>query len=85
MQNLIHNIFILYFIELNSRSYLLGNSNVGQPSFVYEARVDRKSGKYFAMQLIGRGHHSGKVGKIYTDLSEITTAKELVDRVIIEL
>ena len=63
-----------------------GNGKVGQPSLVYAAQVDRSIGqKYFAMEIIGRGHHSGKDGLIYTDLSEITTARELVDRVIVEL
>lgn len=63
-----------------------GNGKVGQPSLVYAAHVDRALGqKYYAMELIGRGHHSGQDGRIYSDLSEITTARELVDRVIIEI
>jgi len=36
------------------------------------------------MELIGRGHHSGENGKIYTDMSGITTAKEMIKRVIVE-
>ena len=63
-----------------------GNGKVGQPSLVYAAHIDRTSAqKYYAMTLIGRGHHSGQDGRIYSDLSQITTAKQLVDRVIIEL
>lgn len=62
-----------------------GNGKVGQPSLIYQTKIDRSKGRYFAMELVGRGHHSGRNGNIYTDLSEITTAKQLVDRVIIEL
>ena len=63
-----------------------GNGRVGQPSVIYAAQIDRTSGKkFFPMDLIGRGHHSGQDGQIYEDLSEITTAKQLVERIIVEM
>ncbi len=37
------------------------------------------------MKPIGHGHHSGINGDIDTDLSNITTALELIDRAIIEI
>jgi hypothetical protein len=50
-----------------------------QPALVYEAMVNpSKPGDYIPMQLIGHSHYSGKDGKLYTDLSTITTAKEIV-------
>ncbi len=46
-----------------------------QPSLVYRTRVDLEDGKHInAMEIIGRGHHSGKDGEIYTDLETMTTA-----------
>ncbi|NTS78021.1 DUF4405 domain-containing protein [Catenovulum sp. SM1970] len=61
-----------------------GDGFTAQPSVVYEAIVDFDSTQtYFAMQLIGRGHHSGRNGDIYTDMENLTTAKEMIDRVIV--
>ena len=35
------------------------------------------------MSLLGRGHHSGQDGEIYTDLGGITTARDLVARALV--
>ena len=35
------------------------------------------------MDLMGRAHHSGKNGLIYTDLEGITTAQQLIERVLV--
>ena len=63
-----------------------GNGSSAQPSLIYSTTVnlDSKPGYYF-MSLIGRGHHSGKDGRVYTDLSGVTTAKEIVNRIIVEV
>ncbi len=46
-----------------------------QPSLIYRALVDLNDDKKEnELELIGRGHHSGKDGKIYTDLETMTTA-----------
>jgi hypothetical protein len=46
-----------------------------QPSLIYRTLVDlTDSTKINTMELLGRGHHSGKDGKIYTDLETMTTA-----------
>ncbi len=46
-----------------------------QPSLIYMALVDLNDGKdEYTLELIGRGHHSGKDGKIYRDLDTMTTA-----------
>jgi len=37
------------------------------------------------MTLIGRGHHSGKNGKLYKNMDDFTTALELIDRIIMEV
>lgn len=46
-----------------------------QPSLIYRTLVDLDDDlKENTMELIGRGHHSGKDGEIYTDLETMTTA-----------
>jgi len=63
-----------------------GGGSSAQPSLIYAATVNLSGGeRYHFMSLIGRGHHSGKDGDIYTDLSGITTAKEMVSRIIVEV
>jgi hypothetical protein len=64
-----------------------GNGFSAQPSVVYEAVVDRKNNQQpiYLLELVGQGHHSGKDGKINSDTSNLTTAKQIVDKVIVEL
>jgi hypothetical protein len=63
-----------------------GNGYSAQPSVIYEAIVDAQtSQQYYPMTLIGRGHHSGADGKVYTDIDNLTSAKEIVDRIIVEV
>ncbi len=55
-----------------------------QPSLVYRALVDLTDGvKQNSMELIGRGHYSGKDGKIYTDLETMTTAKNITRSIVV--
>jgi len=61
-----------------------GDGKVGQPSIVYEATVDlRSKEKFYLMKPTGHGHHSGKDGSVDADLSNITTALQLIDRAIV--
>jgi len=63
-----------------------GNGYSAQPSIIYEAIVDmEKSGSVYNMELVGRGHHSGKTGDIYPDLENLTTALQLVDKLRVEV
>lgn len=63
-----------------------GDGYTAQPSVVYEAIIDTKlPQRYFPMTLAGRGHHSGANGELHPDLENLTTALELVDRVIVEI
>lgn len=63
-----------------------GNGYSAQPSVIYEATIDTQSPQqYYPMTLIGHGHHSGKDGHVDSDMSKLTTAKELVDRIIVEV
>lgn len=65
-----------------------GSGQVGQPSLIYATEVSPlniKDNTYKIMQLIGHGHHSGKNGNLYKDLSHISTAKQIIDRVILKV
>lgn len=63
-----------------------GTGNTAQPSLIYAAQVDFSHDEpYYFMRLVGRGHHSGKNGELYTDLEGITTAKQMVARAIVEV
>lgn len=63
-----------------------GSGSSAQPSLIYATTVSLNDGEpYYFMNLLGRWHHSGKDGEIHTDLLGITTAKEMVSRIIVEL
>ncbi|MGJ8638779.1 MAG: hypothetical protein ACSHYA_05255 [Opitutaceae bacterium] len=69
----------------SSDTYTL--EGIGQPSVVYEAYVfpgdDRR---YFLMDLAGHsGSTSEKAGEIQYDLSDITTAKRIIDKILMQV
>ncbi|WP_394204707.1 DUF4405 domain-containing protein [Shewanella waksmanii] len=63
-----------------------GSGFSAQPSIVYEAIIDLDSkDEFVSMKRVGRGHHSGRDGQIYTDLQGMTSALHLVDRVLVHV
>lgn len=61
-----------------------GTGQLGQPSIVYEANIDLNDHKnYYLMNLIGHGHQSGQTGEIFRELNTLTTAKQLVERIVV--
>ena len=57
-----------------------------QPALVYSATVDlSKKKKIYTMEVIGHSHYSGKDGKLYKDLSKITSALEIIESVTIKV
>lgn len=53
-----------------------------QPSVVYTAIVDfDKPGNIVSLKALGHGHYSGKNGEINPDLSTLSTALEIVEKV----
>ncbi len=57
-----------------------------QPSIIYEAIVELGNQKEkYSMKAIGHGHYAGRDGKLYTDLSTITTAKEIAEEIVVEV
>lgn len=57
-----------------------------QPSLVYAATIDPSiAGEVVHLNPIGHGHPSGKDGRLYTDLTTLTTAREIIHAVTITL
>jgi len=57
-----------------------------QPALIYAVTVDQsKNDSEFFLNPIGHAHYAGKDGDLYTDLSTITTAKEIVYKVSVRL
>jgi len=56
-----------------------------QPALIYKAVVDLNDDiKEYTMELVGRGHHSGQDGKIYTDHYEtMTTALNIARSIVV--
>jgi hypothetical protein len=62
------------------------SADSGQPALVYEAVIDPASGqKEYRAQLIGHSSPDGTDGKLYTDTSVLTTAKNIVKEVTIKI
>ncbi len=63
-----------------------GSGSVGQPSLIYSTPIinlNDSTRKSYIMEVIGHGHHSGANGKLYTNLSNITTALSITERVLV--
>ena len=57
-----------------------------QPALVYEAVITPDSPKTeYIFKLIGHSHASGETGELFTDLTTITTAKEIVEKVVVRI
>ena len=63
-----------------------GDGYPGQPSIIYAADIDLSSGdKTFIMRPIGRGHHSGANGLLYSDMTGIDSALDIFQRVLVDI
>lgn len=57
-----------------------------QPSVVYGVTVFRNSNnKSYQMLPLGHGHYSGANGELYTDLSSLTTALEIAQKITVKV
>ncbi len=56
-----------------------------QPALVYEAVITPDSPKTeYIFKLIGHSHASGETGELFTDITSITTAKEIVSKIVVK-
>lgn len=61
-----------------------GTGQLGQPSIIFETAINMTDNKnYYLMELIGHGHYSGQNGSINLDLSTLTTARQIVERIVV--
>ncbi len=57
-----------------------------QPALVYAATIDASSEtKNFAFKLIGHSHPSGETGELFSDINTITSAKNIVQKITVNL
>lgn len=60
------------------------DQHLGQPSVLYSAYVEHREGrKYQLLELTGHGGAADKSGQIHYDMSDITSAKQLIDLVLV--
>jgi hypothetical protein len=61
-----------------------GDGYTAQPSVIYQTIIDfGNPSKLLQMEVVGHGHHSGQNGDVYPDTSKLTTALELVERILV--
>ena len=78
------NEFYSEFDFPDDKVYHSGTGQLGQPSIVFDSFIDlHNEQNYYLMELIGHGHHSGQTGELFKDLSTLTTAKQIVERIVI--
>jgi hypothetical protein len=78
------NEFYSEYDFLEDSLYHGGTGLLGQPSLIYGITVNRRDqGRYYVLPLLGHGHHSGATGELLTDLRTITTAKYVVERIVV--
>jgi hypothetical protein len=57
-----------------------------QPAVVYATEIDLSAEKeIYEMKPVGHSHYSGKDGNLYPDLSTLTTALQIVDKIVVKL
>jgi hypothetical protein len=63
-----------------------GSGKNGQPSVVYAATIDlTEKTRHYLLSPVGHGHHGGQDGKLDPDLSNLTTALDIVDGVLVKV
>jgi hypothetical protein len=64
--------------------YHSGTGLLGQPSIVYSALIRRTDrSRYYVLTMDGHGHHSGNTGDLLEELQSLTTAKYIVERIVV--
>ncbi len=57
-----------------------------QPAIIYDATIDPKSSKTeYILYAVGHSEASGKNGELFTDLSTLTTAKDIFSRILVRI
>jgi hypothetical protein len=59
-----------------------GTGSSGQPSLIYESIIDSQKPGQHLFNLVGHGHHSGRDGSLYTELDNVTSAKQILEFIV---
>ena len=62
-----------------------GDGSSGQPSLVYAVTINSDVPGKYLLELVGHGHHSGADGTLYTELEQITTAKDILSFIVADV
>lgn len=63
-----------------------GPGKVGQPALIYATgMLNLQQPLLEQMKLLGRAHHSGRDGAIRSDLTHMTSALDMVERILVEI
>ena len=69
---------------LEDSLYHGGTGLLGQPSLIYGTTINAKDAqRYYLLQLLGHGHHSGATGNLTLDVKTISTARYIVERIVV--
>jgi hypothetical protein len=64
--------------------YHSGTGLLGQPSLIYAATINNTDkNRYYILSLLGRGHHSGSTGDLIQETNTVSTAKYIVERIVV--
>jgi hypothetical protein len=78
------NEFYSEYDFLEDSIYHGGTGLLGQPSLIYGTTVRKSDGQqYYLLSLLGHGHHSGATGELIADMKTITTARYVVERIVV--
>ncbi len=67
-------------------NYSGGELGSGQPALVYSALIDLDSNiKEYTLQIIGHSSPDGTNGDVYEDLSGITSANKIVNKIVVQI
>jgi hypothetical protein len=80
------NEFYSEYDFLEDSLYHSGTGLLGQPSLIYGTTVHKSDNhRYYVLPLLGHGHHSGSSGELFENMETVTTAKYVVERIVISV
>ena len=72
-------------IDPDSEHYGGGRWGSGQPAVIYAKKINLSDNeKKYSLEIIGHSSPSGENGHVYSDISKLTSAKEIVKDIIVE-
>ncbi|NMM64747.1 DUF2271 domain-containing protein [Clostridium sp. P21] len=73
-------------VEKGKDNYSGGPWGSGQPALIYSSNINLNStNKIYDLKLIGHSSPDGSDGNLYKDLSKVTTAKSIINKITVEI